>query len=122
MAIKYATKDDQRFRLDADCYHPDLGGYLKKGEIVVVPEGYALSQTWTEVDEAGEPVPGGQKSKKITRHIDRGAGESRTVGEIADADEEPEAAEESPPPPAAAAKPKPAPAPKKPAAAAKPKK
>lgn len=112
MAIKYTTAELTRFRCDADCYGHAGNGYVKKGEVIEVEAGTPISQTWTEVDEEGAPVPGGHKSKKISRIVERPKGdEDKSISELSeqgeDAGDEPEAA---PTPPAA---PKPA---KKPAA------
>lgn len=132
MAITRIDKPT-RFRADADAYHPELGGYIKRGDFFVAPAGYAISQTWTEVDDDGEPVKGGHKSSKIARIVERPRGsENKSMRDIADdgereledgggelADEEPSSS--SPTPPAAPAKPKAAAPAKKPAAPAKPK-
>lgn len=122
--IQKTTAESTRFRLDADCYGHAGEGYLKKGEFITVPKGTPISQTWTEVDDDGEPVPGGHSSRKISRIVERPRGsEDKTLADIADegekeledGDSEPVADEPSssaPTPPAApAAKSKRAPAP-----------
>lgn len=77
---------DRFFLCDADCYRAELGGYFKRGDIITVPASKAaeldakrnelsgkpvlwISQTWTEVDDKGEKLPGGQQAKRIHRTI-----------------------------------------------------
>lgn len=127
MTIQYTTKETTRFRLDADCYGHAGGGYQKKGEFIEVPEGTPVSQTWTEVDDDGEPVPGGFKSRRIPRAINRPKGsENKSLVDIAneaaakgDEGEDDEPEEAAPTPPAAPAKTAPAAKKPKPAAPAK---
>jgi len=109
MGIKYTTAESTRFRLDADCYGHAGEGYLKRGEFLTVPEGTPISQTWTEVDENGEEVEGGHKSRKISRVIERPKGSMKTLVEGAESEDDEadaEATEAAPTPPAAGAKPK----------------
>src|SRR3954469_12362226 len=101
--IKYTTAESTRFRLDADCYGHAGEGYLRKGEFLTVPKDTPISQTWTEVDEDGEPVEGGHASKKISRIVERPRGSTKTIAELGaegeDAPEDDEEPEAAPPPP-----------------------
>lgn len=136
MSIQRTTKESTRFLLIADCYQPNFGGYLYKGDVITVPKGTPIQSVWTEVDEEGNPVPGGHVARRVSRHIVRPRGdEEKSMPEIAVAGEKelaeegaepelpPEEPEAAPTPPAAAGKPSArAAAGKKPAAAGKPSK
>jgi hypothetical protein len=101
--FKRTTAEVTRVRVDADCYGHAGHGYLKKGEYIEVPKGTPISQTWTEVDEDGNEVEDGFKSKKVSRHVSRPAGEQdksyADIGEeeAEDVDEEPSDAAPTPP-------------------------
>lgn len=110
MAITYTTKPTTRFLVVANGYWPAFGGYKKRGEYINVPEGTAISQVWTEVDDNGDPVPGGQVGKPVPRIITSSKPEEhkdKTLPEISELEAEGEADDVSaaPTPPAAAAKP-----------------
>lgn len=100
MAEKFqrTTAESTRFRVDGDCYGHAGEGYLVKGSFITVPKGTPVSMVWTEVDENGDEVKDGFKSRKVSRHIERPAGsEDRSIVELSEEGTE-EAGDEEPAP------------------------
>jgi hypothetical protein len=76
-----ATKDRQ-YLVAENCWREGLG-YIKRGSIVTIPAGSKArpSVTWTEVDESGRAVEGGQKARRLPRYMDQ-VKELRLAGEL----------------------------------------
>jgi hypothetical protein len=62
----------KRYLVTANCYRDELGGFHKRGSYVTIPAGSKAvpSQTWTEVDDNGRPVVGGQVAKPIAKFVE----------------------------------------------------